>query len=132
MAMCDTKLYLAYLLPLILGAEVFVVSAFGQAFLAPTADSQQDAKQQKLAREAKITLDQAREIALKRMPGKIESEELERERWVLVYSFDIRTKKGITEVQVNAVNGRIVSVERESRKKEEAEKKKEQQEKKRQ
>lgn len=71
----------------------------------------------KLARKAKITMEQAREIALKNAPGKIESEELEREHGKLVYSFDIRNSKGtITEVQVDAKTGQVVSVEEESEK----------------
>ncbi len=87
-------------------------------------------KQDKLAREAKITMEQARETALKRAPGKIESSELEREHHKLVYSFDIRNAKGsITEVQVSALTGEIVRVEHENSKKEAAEKKRENKEK---
>ena len=80
----------------------------------------------KLARQAKITKEQAQEIALKRAPGTVESGELEREHGKLVYSFDIRNSKGtIDEVQVSAINGKIVRVEHENRKQEEAEKRKE-------
>lgn len=82
-----------------------------------------------LAKEAKIKLEEAREIALKRAPGKVESENLERERGKLVYSFDIRTGKNITEVQVNALDGKIVRVEKETPAKEAAEKRKEEREK---
>lgn len=77
----------------------------------------------KLTKEAKITMEQARETALKRAPGKIEEGELEKENGKLVYSFDIRTSDGmITEVQVDAKNGEIVSVEKEDAAKEAAEK----------
>jgi uncharacterized membrane protein YkoI len=82
---------------------------------------------QKQPKRAKISMEQAREIALKRAPGKTESEELEREHGKLVYSFDIRNDKGsITEVQVNAYTGKIERVEAENAKKEAAEKQKEQ------
>ncbi|GAC1396215.1 MAG: hypothetical protein NVSMB56_10810 [Pyrinomonadaceae bacterium] len=90
-------------------------------------DSQANAR---LAREAKITMEQARETALKRAPGTVESGELEREHKQLVYSFDIRNAKGtITEVQVSAITGKVVRVEYENKKKEAAEKRKEQHEK---
>jgi Peptidase propeptide and YPEB domain len=83
--------------------------------------------QEKLARLAKITREQAQEIALKRAPGHVESSELEKEHGRLVYSFDIRnTRETITEVQVSAISGKIVRVEHENKKQEEAEKKKEQ------
>jgi uncharacterized membrane protein YkoI len=88
------------------------------------------AEQARLAKQAKITMEQAREIALKRAPGNIEEGELEREHGKLVYSFDIRNDKGtITEVQVSAKTGRIVSVEQENAQQEAAEKRKEEQEK---
>ncbi len=87
-------------------------------------ESEQD--QAALAREAKITKEQAQEVALKRAPGNVESGELEREHGKLVYSFDIRNAKGtIDEVQVSALNGKIVRVEHESAKQEADEKRKE-------
>lgn len=80
----------------------------------------------KLARQARITKEQAQEIALKRAPGTVESGELEREHGKLVYSFDIRNSKGtIDEVQVSAINGKVVRVEHENKKQEETEKRKE-------
>jgi uncharacterized membrane protein YkoI len=87
--------------------------------------------QAKLASQARITKDQAQEIALKRAPGTVESGELEREHGKLVYSFDIRNAQGtIDEVQVNAINGKIARVEHETKAQEEAEKNKEAKEKK--
>ena len=51
---------------------------------------------QKLAGKAKITIEQARAIALKAHPGQITDEELERERGGsgLRYSFDIKNGSG--------------------------------------
>jgi hypothetical protein len=99
------------------------------AFAAPTTNrtrSGQDNKQAKLAKQAKITMEQARGIALKRAPGTIEEGELEKEHGKLVYSFDIRNSQGtITEVQVSAKDGSIISVEEENAQQEAEEKRKE-------
>src|SRR5436309_10544276 len=74
----------------------------------------------------KITMEKARAIALKKAPGKVKSEELENEHGKLIYSFDIATSaKGITEVNVDAMNGKIVAVQQETAAKEAAEKKQE-------
>jgi ribosomal protein S3 len=78
----------------------------------------------------KITMEQARATALKRAPGKVTSEELENEKGKLIYSFDIATSKtGVTEVNVDAMNGKIVAVQHENAAKEAAEKKQEAKEK---
>jgi len=65
----------------------------------------------KLAHEAKIPLDSARSIAKARLPkATVQSEELEREGGKLIYSFDMKTagQSGIDEVNVNAMNGKLV------------------------
>ena len=67
---------------------------------------------------------EARAIALKAAPGTIKSEELENEHGKLIYSFDISTGgTGITEVNVDAINGKIIAVQKENAAKEAAEKK---------
>ncbi|HEY0659475.1 MAG TPA: PepSY domain-containing protein [Pyrinomonadaceae bacterium] len=92
--------------------------------LASTNISAQKKENAKLAAQAKITMDAARETALKRAPGTIEEGTLEKENGKLIYSFDIRTSdREITEVQVDAKTGEIVSVEKEDAAKEAAEKK---------
>ena len=70
----------------------------------------------KLAKQAKISMEKAREIAQAKEPnGTIEDAELEKEHGKLIYSFDIRNPKGtITEVQVDAKTGKVVSVEEEN------------------
>ena len=71
-----------------------------------------------LAAQAKISEDSARAIALGRVPGgAIQALELERERGALIYSWEIKVagKPGITEVNVSAIDGRVVSVEHEGR-----------------
>ncbi|HXH37858.1 MAG TPA: PepSY domain-containing protein [Thermoanaerobaculia bacterium] len=78
----------------------------------------------------KITMAQARATALKRAPGTVTSAELENEKGKLIYSFDIATSKtGVTEVNVDAMNGKIVAVQHENAAKEAAEKKQEAKEK---
>jgi uncharacterized membrane protein YkoI len=65
--------------------------------------------------KVKISLSQARAIALKAYPGKIMKEELEHERGGsgLRYSFDLRQGKKWREVGVDAVTGRILENTRE-------------------
>ncbi len=65
---------------------------------------------QKLAKEAKISMSQARSIALKAHPGKITDEELERERdgSGLRYSFDIKSGGITQEVGVDAKTGKVL------------------------
>ncbi len=67
-------------------------------------------KGQKYSKETKISLAEARHIALKVYPGKIISEELEHERGGsgLRYSFDIRSHKSTHEVGVDAVTGKVL------------------------
>lgn len=115
-----------YLLLTTLTAAVLTAGA-SLTTAAPRARQGQEARaQEKLAREAKITEAQARATALKRAAGTVEGAELEREHGKLVYSFDIRNAKGtITEVQVSAINGKVVRVEHENRKQEADEKRKE-------
>jgi uncharacterized membrane protein YkoI len=62
-----------------------------------------------------IGMKRAKQIAMKRVSGKIQSSELEKEKGTMVYSFDIRNKKGgITEILINAYTGKIVEVKVES------------------
>ena len=78
-----------------------------------------------LKKDARISIEAARATALKKVPGEIQEEELEKENGKLVYSFDIRVtgQKDITEVQVSAIDGSIVSVEKENAASEAKEKK---------
>lgn len=65
---------------------------------------------EKLAKNAKITMLDARAIALKAHPGKITDEELEKEKGGsgLRYSFDIKDTKGTQEVGVDAKTGMVL------------------------
>jgi uncharacterized membrane protein YkoI len=65
-----------------------------------------------LVSKAKVSEDSARAIALKRVPGTVQSTDLERERGRLLYEFKIQRdgRKGTAEVEVNAMTGHIVAV----------------------
>ncbi len=65
---------------------------------------------QELAGKAKVTIQQARAIALKARPGRIADLELERERGGsgLRYSFDVRNGAVTHEVGVDARTGRVL------------------------
>lgn len=84
--------------------------------------------QEQMQKEAKITEDQAKDVALKRYPNAtISSTELERERGRLIYSMELKVpgRTGVQEVNVNAITGKLVNVEHESGKAEKAEERKE-------
>lgn len=67
-------------------------------------------KGENLAGHAKIGISEARAIALKAHPGKITDEELEKEKGGsgLRYSFDIKTARGVQEVGVDALTGKVL------------------------
>ena len=70
---------------------------------------------ERYARLAKISLDQARAMALKARPGVITDQELELERGGtgLRYSFDIKAVDGVYEVGVDARTGAVLEDSRE-------------------
>lgn len=88
------------------------------AFLAATlfAFSAQAYTSEKYAKDAKISLKEARTIALKAFPGKIVDQELEREKGGsgLRYSFDIKKGKTTQEVGVDAKTGKVLENDPES------------------
>ena len=67
-------------------------------------------KGEKLAKDAKVSIAEARAIALKAHPGKVTDEELEREAGGtgLRYSFDIKSGSSTQEVGVDARTGRVL------------------------
>jgi uncharacterized membrane protein YkoI len=66
-----------------------------------------------LVSKAKISEDSARAVALKRVPGTVQGVALERERSRLMWDFKIQRngRKGSTEVEVNAMTGKVVAVQ---------------------
>jgi uncharacterized membrane protein YkoI len=70
-----------------------------------------------LMKQAKISKATATKTALSRVPdAQVKSAEIEREHGRLIWSFDLAQagKAGVTEVQVSATTGKIVSEQRES------------------
>jgi uncharacterized membrane protein YkoI len=81
------------------------------AFMAVTANGAEES-QAVLKKQIKVSEAQARSTALARVVnGTVKSSELEKENGRLIWSFDIATPKtqNITEVQVDAKTGKIVS-----------------------
>ncbi len=74
-------------------------------------------RQAELQKEARISKDDAAKTALSHAPnGTIKESELEREHGKLIWSFGIATPDStyITEVNINAVDGSLVNIEKES------------------
>ncbi len=102
----------------------FAIVATNPASAVTTTKRHSRSARAKLAAEAKVSLKDARATALAKVPdGKVVKHELERENGKLIYSFDIRVpgKPGIEEVQVDAINGDVVSQTHETAKKEKQE-----------
>jgi DNA-directed RNA polymerase alpha subunit len=88
--------------------------------------------QAELEGQAKVSQEQATRTAQARVPNsKVKSAELERENGRLVWSFDLARegKPGVTEIQVDAMTGKIVSVKKETAAEEASEARKEAREK---
>ena len=76
-----------------------------------------EAKQARLMAEAKVSKEDATKAALAKVPnGAVKEAEIEREHGKLIWSFDLTTPdtKDITEVNVDAMTGEVVAVEKES------------------
>ncbi len=100
-------------------AALALLSGLGSSALW-AAEESQDA----LKAEAKVSLEAATQTALAKVPGgTIKSSELERERGKLIWSFDISKPKtrNISEVQVDAKTGTVVSETTETPKQQRAE-----------
>ncbi len=81
------------------------LTAVGTAAVAHAFDGEQ------LSRDAKVSLEQARETALREVPGgSITDQELEHEHGGsgLRYSFDVRVGHGEREVGVDAISGKVL------------------------
>lgn len=59
---------------------------------------------------ARMSIDEAKEIALNEIPGTIVEVELDREDGLLVYEVEIQTEDGEVEVEVDAYTGKIVMI----------------------
>ena len=85
--------------------------------LAAGCATEKQADQATLQAEAKISKEAATQAALAQVPnGSVKSAELEKEHGKLIWSFDMATPgtSEITEVNVNAITGQVVSTSKES------------------
>ena len=98
---------------------LIIAAMFATAASMATAATRTDANQpaqvrkftgEEFAKDARVTLDQARSIALKARPGKVTDQELEKEKGGsgLRYSFDIKDAAGTHEVGVDAKTGKVL------------------------
>src|SRR5206468_2197676 len=74
-------------------------------------------KQAKLEAQAKVTRPEAEKIALAQVPnGTLKDGEIENENGKLIWSFDVATpdSKDITEVAVDAITGKVISMDKET------------------
>ena len=93
--------------------KMIVCSALAAVLLAGCATE----NQAKLIAEAKISKDTAQQTALAKVPnGTVKAAEIEKEKGKLQWSFEIATPstKDITEVNVDAMTGDVISVDKES------------------
>ncbi len=73
-----------------------------------------DGKEAKMVREAKITMAQARKVALGRVNGTVERAKLEREKGKLLFEFEIHNSTNAeAEIHVDAITGEIFGVKEE-------------------
>ena len=73
--------------------------------------------EQALAKQAKLTFEEAKKVALEKVPGTIFNWELEKENGKIIYSIVSQLpddKIYCREVNVNAMTGKIVAVEKEN------------------
>ena len=104
--------------------KMIVCSALAAALLAgcctengEAKNHSKEAKQAKLAAEAKISKDAAQQTALAKVPnGTVKEAEIEKEDGKLQWSFDVATpgSKDITEVNVDAMTGAVIDVSKET------------------
>ncbi len=75
-------------------------------------DASQKANQAKYAKMAKITMDEAKAIALKEKSGTITDQELEKKKGRILYSFDVKDANGkVFDIEIDAKTGKVLKVE---------------------
>jgi uncharacterized membrane protein YkoI len=97
----------------IMKIKMIVCSALAAFLLAGCATE----NQAKLMAAAKVSKETAQQTALAKVPnGTVKAAEIEKEKGKLQWSFDVATpdSKDITEVNVDAMTGDVISVEKES------------------
>ena len=99
-------------IPAVLLAIAVTVAWLGLSGDSGLAGETKDTQKQKHAQQsAKVSEEQATEIALKRMPGEVTSVVIERKRGRRVYVVEIQTPKGEKDVLVDIQTGEVVGTE---------------------
>jgi hypothetical protein len=101
--------------------KIFVCSALAACLLSGCAsekcEHKKESKQARLMAGAKVGKDAAQQTALAKVPnGVIKDGELEKENGRLQWSFDVAApdSKDITEVNVDAMTGKVISADKET------------------
>jgi len=102
--------------------KMIVCSALAASLLAGCVSEKEEhdanqAQQAKLMAQAKVSKEDAQKTALANVPnGTIKEGELEKEHGKLIWSFDVARpdSKDITEVNVDAITGEVVSIQKEA------------------
>lgn len=119
------KSQLTHIVPLRIRIILRLTLALGLIALGLTACVSESQEHARLTAQAKVSRVDAERIALTQAPNGTEKEaELEKEKGKLIWSFDLATPgtKDITEVAVDAITGAIMSVEKETPKRQAKEK----------
>lgn len=103
----------------LVAAALVTLAAVSAGAQKANADQEKNAKKEEAALRAtaKVSEDSARAIALKVVPGAtVQAAEIEKEKGKVIWSFDLKVagKKGIEEVNVNAMTGKVVGHAHES------------------
>ena len=96
--------------------KMIVCSALAATLLAGCATENSESQAQLMA-QAKVSKETAQQTALAKVPnGTVKAAEIEKEKGKLQWSFDVATlgTKDITEVNVDAMTGDVISVDKES------------------
>lgn len=96
----------------IIPLAAFALTAAATAGAQAPGHHQKAETQSELQKEAKMTMAEARALALRTVPNAtIKDGEIEREGGKLIYSFDMKVagKTGIDEVNIDAMTGKLVS-----------------------
>jgi uncharacterized membrane protein YkoI len=94
----------------------FILAGLAAAAMVFAGCETEKQEQAELRAQAKISKEQAQQTALAKAPGgTVKEAKLEKEKGKLIWSFDIATpySKDITEVNVDAITGDVVGVEKE-------------------
>ncbi|XRP96649.1 PepSY domain-containing protein [Methanocaldococcus sp. 16A] len=105
----EFKKFFAILLSIaLLGVGAVFATTYTQT---TTLNSEDSSENVILAKYAKISEEDAKSIALSKVPGKVVKVELENEDGNIVYGVEISTSNGIKDVKVDAKNGEILKIE---------------------